>query len=215
MVRVKICGVKTFEGARVASESGADLLGLVFYPPSPRYLASEKARILRAQLDKLEHRPQLAGLFVNVPLLEMARLVEKYRLDYIQLSGEETPEECRKIAALRPLIRALRLPPTISPQEALKLAAPFGQLNNLVLLLDTYKQGMYGGTGEVGDWEVARKVAENFPVLLAGGLDPQNVAEAIARVQPWGVDVSSGVEKAPGEKDLEKIRQFIATARRN
>lgn len=185
------------------------MLGLVFYPPSPRYLSVESADALVAEIAKLERRPKLVGLFVNVPEAEMVAAVERYGLDYLQLSGDESPELCARLGCLRPVIRALRLPARIAPEEALKLAAPFGEIDNLTLLLDTHKSGMYGGTGQVGDWEAARAVAQVYPVLLAGGLTPENVADAVERVQPWGVDVSSGVESAPGQKDPQKITRFI------
>jgi len=202
--------------AQVVVEAGADLIGLVFYPPSPRYLSPEAADALVSALAKLRQQPKLVGLFVNAPIEEMTAAVERYGLDYLQLSGDETPEQCAELSALRPVIRALRLPARISPEEALPLATPFGQIANLTLLLDTHKSGMYGGTGEIGDWEAAYRLARTFPVLLAGGLTPENVGEAIEKVQPWGVDVSSGVEKSglPGEKDPEKIARFIERARR-
>jgi phosphoribosylanthranilate isomerase len=214
-MKIKICGVKTIEAARIAAQAGADLLGLVFYPPSPRYLAPEVGDRLVEELSKLARRPKLVGLFVNVPQAEMAEAVERYGLDYLQLSGDETPEQCAEIARLRPVIRALRLPAQIVPDQALELAAPFTSVDNLALLLDTHKSGMYGGTGQIGNWEAARALAQSYSVLLAGGLNPGNVAEAVAQVRPWGVDVSSGVEKkdAPGEKDLNKIVEFIKAAR--
>jgi phosphoribosylanthranilate isomerase len=212
---IKICGIKTGEMARVAIEAGADLLGLVFYPPSPRNLTPEAADVLVSEIAKLKRRPKLVGLFVNASVEEMTSAIDRYGLDYLQLSGDETPEQCAELTSLRPVIRALRLPAQIVPEEALSLARPFGQVANLTLLLDTHKSGMYGGTGQTGDWEVAHRLAHTFPVLLAGGLTPENVGEAIAKVRPWGIDVSSGVEKKgkPGEKDPEKIVRFIETAR--
>ncbi len=213
---IKICGVKTIEVARTASEAGADLIGLVFYPPSPRYLSPEAADNLVAEIPKLERRPGLVGLFVNVPVGKIVTAIERYRLDYVQLSGEETPEMCAELARLRPVIRALRLLAQVEIDEALVAAEPFGRLDNLTLLLDTHKSGMYGGTGQTGNWAMAQAVAQHYPTLLAGGLTPENVGEAVRQVRPWGVDVSSGVEKkdAPGEKDLEKVKKFINGARR-
>lgn len=216
MPNVKICGVKTGEIARVAGEAGADLLGLVFYPPSPRYLTAEAADTLVAEVAKLARKPKLVGLFVNVPEAEMVAAAERYQLDYLQLSGDESPELCTRLARLRPVIRALRLPARIAPEEALKLAEPFGKIDNVTLLLDTHKSGMYGGTGQTGDWEAAHALARFYPVLLAGGLNPENVADAVAKVRPWGVDVSSGVEKegSAGEKDPQKIVKFIQAAKK-
>ncbi len=218
-VKIKICGVKTPEIARKAAESGADLLGMVFYPPSPRFLSDEAARELTAALslalDPSGRRPALVGLFVNAPLAEMSAKAEKYGLDYLQLSGDETPEAVARIARIRPVIRAVRLPAQVSPAQALTLAAPYGELANVTLLLDTHKAGLYGGTGETGDWLAARELAARFPILLAGGLTPANVAQAVQAVQPWGVDVSSGVEQSgsPGKKDPLKIEQFCQAAR--
>jgi phosphoribosylanthranilate isomerase len=216
-IKIKICGVRTPEIARKAAESGADLLGMVFYPPSPRFLPDEAAAELTAALAPAasDRRPALVGLFVNVPLAEMSRKAEKYGLDYLQLSGDETAAQVLEIARVRPVIRAVRLPARVSPAQALALAAPYGELANVTLLLDTHKAGLYGGTGETGDWLAAREVAARFPALLAGGLTPANVAEAVLAVQPWGVDVSSGVEQSgsPGKKDPLKIEQFCQAAR--
>lgn len=214
-VKVKICGIKTPEMARKAVECGADLLGLVFYPPSPRFLTDEAAAELVKSIAGLDRKPGLVGLFVNVPLEEMAVKVKKYGLDYLQLSGDETLAQVAEITGIRPVIRALRLPAEIDPEAALELAAPFGSLPGVTLLLDTHKQGMYGGTGQTGDWQAAHAIAQKYPTLLAGGLTADNVAQAVRQVQPWGVDVSSGVEQSgsPGVKDPQKIEQFCQAAR--
>lgn len=214
-VKIKICGIKTPEMAAKAVGSGADLLGLVFYPPSPRFLTDEAAAELVESISKLDRKLALVGLFVNVPLAEMAAKANNFGLDYLQLSGDETPQQVAEISQIRPVIRALRLPAEIKPEAALALAAPFGSLPNVTLLLDTHKQGMYGGTGQTGDWLAARAIAQKYPTLLAGGLTPHNVALAVSQVQPWGVDVSSGVEQngSPGVKDPQKIEQFCQAAR--
>lgn len=198
-----------------AVESEADLLGLVFYPPSPRFLTDEAAAGLVERIAGFERKPGLVGLFVNVPLAEMARKAGQYGLAYLQLSGDETPADVAEISRVRPVIRALRLPAAIEPEAALALAAPFGSLPGVTLLLDTHKPGMYGGTGQTGDWQAARAIAQAYPTLLAGGLNPGNVAQAVELVRPWGVDVSSGVEQegAPGLKDPAKIEQFCRAAR--
>jgi phosphoribosylanthranilate isomerase len=213
--RVKICGLTSLEAAAVATEAGADLVGLVFYPPSPRNLTPEKAAEISTYLCSLENRPAMVGLFVNESRESLEAAVEAYRLDFLQLAGDETPEACRDAVKLRPVIKSIRLKPPLALENALAIIAPYATLANVTVLLDGYKTGMYGGTGERGDWELAREIAARFPVILAGGLNPANVAEAVAQAQPWGVDVSSGVEKEgqPGQKDLAKIREFIAKAK--
>ncbi len=210
-LKIKICGVRTVEAAQTAAENGAAMLGLIFYPPSPRYIAPAATDALVKVISQFEQRPALVGVFVNVPLAEMVAAAERYDLTYLQVSGEESPAQVKELSRIRPVIRALRLPAHLSVEEALEQAAPFGELDGVTLLIDTYKQGSYGGTGETGDWQAARAIAERYPTLLAGGLNPTNVAHAVEQVRPWGVDVSSGVERdgAPGEKDLEKIKLFF------
>jgi phosphoribosylanthranilate isomerase len=131
----------------------------------------------------------------------------------LQLSGDETPEVVKEATNLRPVLKSLRLPEDIAVEAALREVEAYTQIPGVTLLLDAAKQGYYGGTGETGNWHVARAIAERYHVLLAGGLNPQNVAEAVRLVKPWGVDVSSGVESAPGAKDLVKIRQFCEAAK--
>jgi phosphoribosylanthranilate isomerase len=190
------------------------MIGLVFYPPSPRFASPEVADKVAAFARSLPQKIKIVGLFVNATTLELAESAQRYGLDYLQLSGDETPEACRVAAQLRPVIKSIRIPAQAQVQTALETVAPFAELDNLTLLLDAHKAGMYGGTGERNNWEVAQEIASRWPILLAGGLTPQNVAEAVQQVRPWGVDVSSGVEQdgAPGVKDLEKIRQFVAQA---
>ncbi len=215
-MKIKICGIKTIEAARTAAENGGAMLGFIFYPPSPRYLAPEKADELVRSIAGFEKRPALVGVFVNVAIAEMAAAVERYGLDYLQVSGEESPALVAELTRIRPVIKALRLPANIVLDEALEQAESFGKLERVSLLLDTHKKGMYGGTGEIGDWEAAQAIAARYPTLLSGGLTPENVAQAGRQVQPWGVDVSSGVEQdgAPGEKNLNKIIAFCQAAKR-
>ncbi len=210
-LQVKICGIKTVEATQVAVENGAAMLGLVFYPPSPRFLTREIADELVAGIAGLSRRPALVGLFVNSGIAELSVAVERFGLDYLQLSGDETPSQVQEAARLRPVIKVLR---PADDQVALEEAARFAALPQVTLLLDSHKKGMYGGTGQVGDWSLARHLAAHYPLMLAGGLTPENVGEAVRQVQPWGVDVSSGVEKdgQPGQKDLTKIRQFCLSA---
>jgi phosphoribosylanthranilate isomerase len=210
---VKICGVKTLAAVRTAAESGADFVGLVFYPKSPRYLSPNVADALVADIKRLPQPPKLVGLFVNVSAAELAQSVERYSLDYLQLSGDETPDAVKEAVRLRPVLKSLRLPENISVDAALREVELYAEIPGVTVLLDAAKQGYYGGTGETGNWQAARAIAERYPILLAGGLNPANVADAVRLVKPWGVDVSSGVESVPGEKDLTKIRQFCEAAR--
>jgi phosphoribosylanthranilate isomerase len=208
---IKICGVRSPEIARVVAECGADLMGLIF-APARRQVTEEQAQRIVAGLPNSGHRPKVVGVFVNEPVDEMNWLAESVGLDFIQLSGDEPAEV--QATLNRPMIRALRLPVGVTPAEAYEQAeqhldcpAPAQ-----ALLLDTHVSGSYGGNGVPGDWNVARALAERYPVILAGGLRPETVDEALRTVRPFGVDVSSGVE-TDGVKDPEKIRQFIAAAR--
>jgi indole-3-glycerol phosphate synthase/phosphoribosylanthranilate isomerase len=237
---VKLCGLTTPEQLRLAAELGADACGLVFAPQAPahRRLTPDAARDLTEkgrdvsetgsplpagegeggedspQMRPLARRarpgePQTVGVFVNEDPTEIARVVEHVGLDAIQLSGDETPEQCAQVAELtqRTVIKAVR-PRSESDLDALDAYA----LAGAVLLVDTPKAGSYGGTGETGDWALAAAIAKRWPILLSGGLTPENVADAIRAVQPRGVDVSSGVETDLA-KDPVKIARFVAAAR--
>ncbi len=209
---IKICGVRSPEIARVVAEQGADLMGLIF-APARRQVTEEQARQIVAGLEVDEkHRPKVVGVFVNESADEMNRLADSVGLDVIQLSGDE-PVEIQG-ALNRPAIRALRLPIGMTPAEARSLAEEYLDCPTpaMALLLDTHVSGSYGGNGIPGDWNVARALAERYPAILAGGLRPETVADALRTVQPFGVDVSSGVE-TDGVKDAGKIMQFIAAAR--
>ncbi len=205
MIRVKICGVTTVEDARFALESGADALGLNFVPGTPRCLEAERAREIARALPPFGTR---VGVFVNetpARVEEVARLVG---LDAAQLHGDETPGDCRRLIGrgLR-VIRALRVrgPESIAEMDAFPGCA---------ILLDAYVEGARGGTGETFDWELARRAAQARPIILSGGLRPENVAEAVRRVRPYGVDSSSGVEGAlPGRKDPARVLAFARSAR--
>ncbi len=208
VVRVKICGLTNVDDALFAAEAGADLLGMIFYPPSPRYVTIERAReIVRAVRDAGFERVRLVGVTVNAPRYLLDLLLEDVGVDLIQLHGDEAPViladyEGRAYKALRP-----------HTEEELDLDAPWfldmGPREGPRLLIDAAVKGAYGGTGSLANWDVARRLARRYPILLAGGLTPENVAEAVRAVRPWGVDVSSGVEREPGKKDWEKVRAFI------
>ncbi len=213
MTRIKICGVTTLDDALRCAEAGADLLGLNFYPPSPRYLAPEKARALVAGLRGSLGTacPLLVGVFVNESATVIARILDGVGLDAAQLSGDEPPEtlaalDGRAFKALRPRDLA----------EARAAAQPFAahaphDERLPALLVDAYHPQLYGGTGEQAGEDVARAVMAVAPrLMLAGGLTPENVAQRVRAIRPWGVDVASGVERAPGVKDFERVRAFIA-----
>lgn len=208
-MKIKICGIKTLEEARVAAACGADLLGFNFYPPSPRAISLQACcRIVEVMRVEAPH-VLLIGVFVNMPPPEVFTILKQSELDLAQLSGDETLEDQQVLGELA--FKAVRL--TSQPTVAALEAQIYKRKTPPALLLDAYVPGQFGGTGQTVDWQVAASVAKRMPILLAGGLTPENVAAAILQVKPWGVDVASGVESAPGCKDFTKIRAFICNAR--
>ena len=195
--RVKICGITNREDALAAVKAGADALGFVFFAKSPRAVAVETAAEIIALLP-----PFVAsvGLFVNEDRAVIETTAQRCGLDLIQLHGDELPEDC--VFPGRKVIKALR----VRDGESLKVADRY-QVTGL--LLDAWSDKVYGGSGESFDWSLLRDFAAGHPVILAGGLTPQNVAAAIAEVRPYAVDVSSGVEAVPGKKDPAKVLEFI------
>ncbi len=204
---VKICGITNLEDAILAIEAGADMLGFNFYKPSPRYIAPEACTRIIAQL-KDTHVIHV-GIFVNQPPQDIRQTLDDCGLDLAQLHGDEGPNDLIALGELA--FKAIR-PKSL---EAAEIASQHYTQRSLppYLLVDAHQKGMYGGTGETGDWAIARHLAAQVPILLAGGLNPDNVAEAIQNVRPWGVDVASGVEASPGIKDPHKITDFIAAAK--
>lgn len=207
MVAVKICGVRSAAHALAAAEAGADLIGVVF-APSRRQVSAEEASAIRAALDSLPRRPDLVGLFVNAAPDLIVQTAERCGLDVIQLSGDEPLSLLHALPGRR-VLRAVRLDGRQGEREWLR---PGPQHDHIRLLVDAHVPGSYGGTGVVADWGSAAELARRAPILLAGGLTPENVAAAVSQVRPWGVDVSSGVE-TDGVKDVAKIRAFITAAR--
>ncbi|WP_460116740.1 phosphoribosylanthranilate isomerase [Pseudomonas sp. S2_C03] len=201
-VRSKICGITRIEDALAAVEAGADAIGFVFYPGSPRAVTFQQARdIIKA----LPPFVTTVGLFVNVSHCELGELLDAVPLDVLQFHGDEPAADCE--CWHRPYIKALRVKAGDDIAAACR-AFP----NASGILLDAYVEGVPGGTGEAFDWSLIPK-GLNKPIILAGGLTPDNVAEAIARVQPYAVDVSGGVEASRGIKDHAKIRAFIEAVR--
>ena len=205
MVRVKICGITNEDDARSACEAGADLVGFNFYKGSPRYVKAAEAEKIRPQLPA---NVEAVGVFVNAERAEVAELWEALKLDAVQLHGDETPERVAEVAARGRVIKAFRVGPDFLVETLDEYAGASA------FLLDAAETGQYGGTGRRNDWTVARSAARTRRIILAGGLNAENVAEAIQFVRPYGVDVASGVESAPGKKDLRKLRKFIEEVRR-
>jgi len=204
LLRVKICGITSAEDGLAASAAGADAIGLVFWPRSPRALDLGRAREIAAALPPLVLR---VGVFVDAPAAEIARTADAVGLDLVQLHGDEPPDA---LAALpRRALKALRVGDGFRPEQAL---AYEGRAAGL--LLDTRHGSAPGGSGRSFDWSHARALRERVRFLvLAGGLTPENVAEAIAAVRPDAVDVSTGVESSPGRKDPVRVAAFVAAAR--
>ena len=201
--RVKICGITNVADGQAAAEAGADLIGLMFYEPSPRYVSlAAAAAIARA----LPPEVQRVGVFVNPTTELVRRAIGECQLSLLQFHGDEPPDFCTQFGLMS--VKALR----VQNAESLK------QLENFhtdAFLLDAHSKSGLGGTGEKFNWDLAVE-AQKFgkPIFLAGGLTPENVADAVRQVRPFAVDVSSGVESAPGKKDAAKVSAFIAAVRR-
>ena len=213
MTRVKICGIKEKADALAVIEAGGDLIGLVFAPSQRQVTPVQAGQIVNA-VKSHSHAIEVVGVFVNMPTPEVNMIASSCHLDWVQLSGDEPWEYCHQIA--KPLIKAVRIRQGQRPEQiGANLATGERILSSQrhLYLLDSQVKGKYGGTGITFDWSSARQVAEQFPVIIAGGLNPDNVAQVIEMVAPWGVDVSSGVEVG-GVKDIVKIRAFIEAVRR-
>jgi phosphoribosylanthranilate isomerase len=198
MVRVKICGITRLADALCAAEAGAHALGFVFYPRSPRYIPLAAASRISASLPPFISK---VGVFVNAGKREILKAITQCDLDVVQLHGDESPSFCRRFPSR--VVKAFRLrgPEDLRALDGYRVDA---------YLLDAFQAGERGGTGQMFDWSLARQAQKgNRRIILAGGLTPGNVAEAIRRVHPFAVDVSSGVEKSPGRKDHRKIVAFL------
>ena len=201
MVKVKICGITNIEDALHAARCGADALGFVFFAGSPRCIEPETARSIIAALPPFVTS---VGLFVNERPERIEETAAFCGLDLLQLHGDEPPAACRIPG--RRVTKALR----VRDEQSLVQAADYDVAG---LLLDAWVPGAFGGTGRSFNWQLAARLARQCPVILAGGLTPRNVAEAVRTVRPWAVDVSSGVEASPGKKDPEKVAAFIRKAK--
>ncbi len=200
-VRVKICGITNLADAEAAVRFGADALGFIFYKKSPRYIDPREAGGI---IEALPPFVTKVGVFVNETLDEVRRAREEASLDRVQLHGDETPEYCSELGS--GVIKAFRIRVRADIEKLALYDVP-------AYLLDTYREGTPGGTGETFNWEIAVEASSERRIILSGGLNAENVAMAIKTVRPYAVDVSSGVEAAPGKKDLEKMKKFIDEAR--
>ncbi|BAN34721.1 phosphoribosylanthranilate isomerase [Sulfuricella denitrificans skB26] len=203
MTRIKICGITRSEDALACAQAGADAIGLVFYPPSPRHVvAAQAAEIARA----LPPFVTTVGLFVNPAAEQVEAVLNKVHLDVLQFHGDESPEFCAGFGV--PYLKAIRVKAGV---DLVQCAIRYQKAQGL--LLDAYVEGTPGGTGQSFDWELI-PAELSLPVILSGGLEPANVVDAIRRVRPWAVDVSSGVEESKGIKDVAKIAAFIEGVRK-
>ena len=202
-VRVKICGVRSVEEAEAAVEAGADALGFNFWPRSLRYVSIDAAR---AAVKRVSPFVACIGVFVNEDRVRITEIAAEVGLSAVQLHGDETPEFCGSLDSMK-IIKAIRMSEGFD--AALIKTYPVS-----MALLDTSVKGSYGGTGKVFDWRIAIEAKRYASIILAGGLTIENVAEAIAIVQPAAIDVCSGVEAEPGRKDFQKLREFMAEAAR-
>ena len=201
MTRVKLCGFTHPDDVAIAVDLGADALGFVFYPPSPRALTLERAVVLTRPVPAFVTR---VGLFVDASEAMVRETFDRARLNLVQYHGAETPEFCQAMGL--PYIRAIRVRPKM---DLIAEMERYGDASGF--LLDAYKPGVPGGTGESFDWGLIPKT--DRPVILAGGLTPENAMDAIQVVAPWALDVSGGIESAPGRKDPDKMARFIAACR--
>ena len=203
MTIIKICGIKTLPDALAAIEAGADYLGFNFYPKSVRFIEKSACAEITSVLKREHPQIKLVGVFVNSSVEEIKDILQTCHLDLAQLHGDETPEIFAQLAPHA--FRAFRgIPESNSGYERDEAPA---------MLIDAAVKGVYGGSGVTADWAAAAELSKQYPLLLAGGLTSENVADAVRQVQSWGVDVASGVESAPGEKDAGKMSAFVKAVR--
>jgi len=205
MTKIKICGIKNVTEALAAKDAGADLIGFNFYPKSPRYIDVDRCRSIMSVMWKYMHITYV-GVFVNASVKEVRATMQICGLNLAQLHGDETSEMLDELGG-----KAFKAFRGVADMETDKQMIA----NNApAFLVDASVKGLYGGSGVTADWNGAAELAKKYPLLLAGGLTPENVAEAVRKVRPWGVDVASGVEAAPGKKDAEKMFAFVQSVRR-
>jgi phosphoribosylanthranilate isomerase len=202
MTKIKICGIKTVTDALAAMDAGADMIGFNFYPKSPRFVEVGMCRNIMSAV-RQNGRAKCVGVFVNASVGEILATMDTLGLNLAQLHGDETPEMLTALDGKG--FKAFRgIPESVDG---------FARSESPAFLVDASVKGLYGGSGVTADWIGAAELAKKYPLLLAGGLTPENVAEAVRRVKPWGVDVASGVESAPGEKDAGRMKKFVQAVR--
>ena len=212
MTHIKICGIKNEAHAIAIAKAGVNFMGLVF-ATSPRQITPLYAKKIVDLLRMRDNSTEAVGVFVNTNAASVNQIAETCNLDWVQLNGDEPWGYCRELN--RPVIKVIRVSRNFKPETIIaNLALGEKTLANQkhIFLIDSNTPEKYGGTGQPFNWELARPIAERFPVIIAGGLSPDNVREAIQTIKPWGVDVSSGVE-TQGAKDLDKILKFINTVK--
>ena len=213
MTIIKICGIKELQDALAAIEAGADYLGFNFYPKSVRFIEKETCAEITSALKREYPQTKLVGVFVNSPVDEVKNILETCHLDLAQLHGDETPEMLESFSGKA--FKAIRLSASTAVDESVfPFLKSVPESASPAFLIDAAVKGVYGGSGVTADWSAAAELAKKYPLLLAGGLTPENVADAVRQVKPWGVDVASGVESAPGEKDAAKMIQFVIEVKR-
>ena len=201
MTKIKICGIKTVDDALAAIETGADYLGFNFYPKSPRFIEKQACAEFTSLLKERYPHIKLVGVFVNSSVEETKEILDVCLLDLAQLHGDETIEFMESLQEKS--FKAFRGIPDAEQLNS------FARDDAPAFLVDASVKGLYGGSGVTADWDGAAELAKKYPLLLAGGLTPENVGEAVSRVKPWGVDVATGVESAPGKKDAAKMSALI------
>ena len=196
-VKVKICGMTNLNDVKVAVDGGVDAVGFIFYKKSPRSVTMQTVREIVLELPPFVDS---VGVFVDETAEQINKIADRCNLDRVQLHGDESPAFCKKIR--RRVIKAIR----VKDIQSLKKLSDYPVSS---FLLDTFSEDQYGGTGKVFDWNLAFPAKKYGPIILAGGLTPNNVRQAIQRIQPYGVDVCSGVESQPGIKDHQKMQAFL------
>jgi phosphoribosylanthranilate isomerase len=204
MVKVKICGITNWSDARGAVEAGADFLGFNFYRESSRYIAPAAARRI---VQRLPEGVASVGVFVNEPEPEMLAIARRVGLDYVQLHGDETPEIVSRMG------RSFRVIKAITVRDSFRVAQLANFMRASSILLDGFDARLRGGTGKSFNWKLAKSAGRKRQIFLAGGLTPENAAEAVSAARPFAIDVCSGVESRPGKKDAARMRALIAAVR--